>query len=354
MDIRSLIQRFPCFAKPSYEMTTHKKVSEKYDIQIAVPFGKRAYVWFTYHKKENVCCIIEIGKMNKLHDNFYFINWNFPKEFALGTLLSGYIVESDDEELPNQKYFIADDIYCYKGYDLGNPLPIPFYNKVLYFVKFFKEIQNKFQDNNYSIHSVIMWKKSIYDGLPNEWKEKIGYNVRHIQYKSSFEILPSLNFINKNPVNEDDDSITITRGPNIWKTHIHIPIWNLNLKNKIYQNKVLFKLRANISHDVYYVYTGDNKLYQYACVPDYKTSVFLNRIFRKIPENNNIDLIEDSDNEEEFENIDETKHVDLEKEVIFECKFHKKFKKWIPLREKPSHLYKFVPQLKDLVVNDKR
>jgi hypothetical protein len=43
-------------------------------------------------------------------------------------------------------------------------------------------------------------------------------------------------------------------------------------------------------------------------------------------------LIEDSDDESDFENIQENKYVDLEKEVLMECSFHYKFKKWMPFR----------------------
>jgi hypothetical protein len=58
----------------------------------------------------------------------------------------------------------------------------------------------------------------------------------------------------------------------------------------------------------------------------------MNNIFRKIKENDNLDAIEESDDEEDFENIDYDKYVDLKKYVFMECKFSMKFKKWIPTR----------------------
>jgi hypothetical protein len=58
----------------------------------------------------------------------------------------------------------------------------------------------------------------------------------------------------------------------------------------------------------------------------------MNNIFRKIKENENLDAIEESDDEEDFENIDYDKYVDLKKYVFMECKFSMKFKKWIPIR----------------------
>jgi hypothetical protein len=62
----------------------------------------------------------------------------------------------------------------------------------------------------------------------------------------------------------------------------------------------------------------------------------MNGIFRNIRENRNLDLIEESDDEEDFENIREDKYVDLNKTVLIECMFHQKFKKWVPVRVVPK------------------
>ena len=48
-------------------------------------------------------------------------------------------------------------------------------------------------------------------------------------------------------------------------------------------------------------------------IPDYKTSVMLNKIFRKIRENDNLDYIEESDDEDDFQNTEPDKYVDLKK-----------------------------------------
>jgi hypothetical protein len=57
----------------------------------------------------------------------------------------------------------------------------------------------------------------------------------------------------------------------------------------------------------------------------------LDIVFRKIRENKNLDYIEESDDEEDFQNSAEDKYVDLEKRVNMRCIFHRKFKKWTPL-----------------------
>ena len=62
-----------------------------------------------------------------------------------------------------------------------------------------------------------------------------------------------------------------------------------------------------------------------------KKSVFLNSLFRNIKENRNLDLLEESDDESDFENISEDKYVDLNKSIIMKCIFNNKFKKWEPV-----------------------
>ena len=51
----------------------------------------------------------------------------------------------------------------------------------------------------------------------------------------------------------------------------------------------------------------------------------MNELFRNI-KSRNLDLLEESDDEDEFENISETKYVDMNKSVIMNCEFNSKFK----------------------------
>ena len=73
-------------------------------------------------------------------------------------------------------------------------------------------------------------------------------------------------------------------------------------------------------------------LFDVAYIPDYKTSVMMNQIFRKIKENSNLDALEESDSEDEFENvqIDKFVHLNVHKNMV--CVFNYKFKKWAPIR----------------------
>ena len=68
----------------------------------------------------------------------------------------------------------------------------------------------------------------------------------------------------------------------------------------------------------------------YLLIPSYTKSVEMNNLFRNIKENKNLDLLEESDDEETFENISPDKYVDLNKEIKFSCIYNKQFNKWVP------------------------
>ena len=95
-------------------------------------------------------------------------------------------------------------------------------------------------------------------------------------------------------------------------------------------------IKATIHPDIYELYytNGENIIkYKFVCIPDYKTSVYMNSIFRDIKENSNLDKLEESDDEEEFENISEDKYVNLEIEQIFKCVYLKYYNSWKPLKQ---------------------
>jgi hypothetical protein len=108
-----------------------------------------------------------------------------------------------------------------------------------------------------------------------------------------------------------------------------------------YKMTTMFHVMADIQFDIYHLYAfGKNNTsvyYGVAGIPTIKTSVFMNGLFRNIKENQNIDYIEESDDEDDFENIDHTKYVDLNKKLVMECVFHNKFKKWVPVHVCPPN-----------------
>jgi hypothetical protein len=103
----------------------------------------------------------------------------------------------------------------------------------------------------------------------------------------------------------------------------------------IMKREVIFKIKPDIQNDIYYLYCLNNNKEEYfdiALIPDFTTSVIMNKLFRKIKENENLDALEESDDEEEFENEKEDRFVYLDKTYNMVCLFNNKFKKWYPVR----------------------
>ena len=94
----------------------------------------------------------------------------------------------------------------------------------------------------------------------------------------------------------------------------------------------VFNVSPDIQNDVYYLRNDSNSEELFAGIPDYKTSIMMNNIFRNIKENKNLDELEESDSEEEFENEKIDKFVYLDKCVRMLCEYNYKFKKWVPIK----------------------
>jgi hypothetical protein len=104
----------------------------------------------------------------------------------------------------------------------------------------------------------------------------------------------------------------------------------------IMKREVIFKIKPDIQNDIYYLYCLNNnnkeEYFDIALIPDFTTSVMMNKLFRKIKENENLDALEESDDEEEFENEKEDRFVYLDKTYNMVCLFNNKFKKWYPVK----------------------
>ena len=98
----------------------------------------------------------------------------------------------------------------------------------------------------------------------------------------------------------------------------------------------VFIVRPDIQDDIYHLYAQDSNGKEEKCgtahIADYETSVMMNKIFRIIKENTNLDALEESDDEEEFENENIDKFVKLDKSQKMVCQYNYKFKRWVPLR----------------------
>ena len=190
--------------------------------------------------------------------------------------------------------------------------------------------------------------RTNFEELVNEIS-KINYKIKCIQFRNynNKNVSQYLEFININKSDQDfkqksyenknsDKNIEykpVTVSNQVANTNIKSEHKNSNKRERL----AVFQIKPEIQNDIYYLYCYDNISeslvhYNIAYIPDFKTSVMMNKLFRNIKENSNLDLLEESDNEDEFENENEDRFVYLDREFNMLCSYNYKFKKWVPLK----------------------
>lgn len=393
-DKQDLLKRFPDF-ELSYETVSHKKVSDDHNLGMAISIGKKYFAWYTFSGSRDVCYLMELNKDKKI-TKVCEVQTLFHPCLSIGTVFYGTLNEHllentpDASATPLHSVFIVEDVYYYKGF----PTKQLCFGEKIGFLKecferyivqqfdepsTFKPPHNQPSPSHLVVFALpVMWiidshtrNTQRLDCLPERITKTIGYVTHHIQYRSLYKISPYLNVymntgIHANPVqsintsSSNSNSISIntpmTVAPNtrnaeqtVSCTHTQAAAKPPNPLSLIpekphymdfnkpqYRHPAVFLIRADRQYDIYHLYAfGKNKVpvyYNVAYIPNYRTSVFMNALFRNIRENTNLDYIEESDDETDFEDIREDKYVDLQKTLYMECTFQPKFKKWVPIR----------------------
>ena len=298
--------------KLSYENIIHKKVSkENYDFIIGIPEGKKCFAWFTIFREKPTCFILELdNKFKHKIQNIKIVNCCFSSSLSYGTILYGTLFHHFDNP-----FFTIEDIYMYKGVDC---VYNNYNSKLNKFCHILKNDIKQLAYNNYFVIFGLPIIAKTYEEF-NNYISRISYNLYCIQYKNNknnISYILSIDEFNKSPVEHVREVKTksVEQPTNIKQSNIFI-------------------IRPNIQNDIYNLYTvNGNEYVGLACIPDYKTSIMMNNLFRNIKENNDLDALEESDDEEEFENSNVDKFVYLNKEYKMVCNYNKKFKKWVPIK----------------------
>jgi len=302
-DKKKLLSRLPSF-ELSYEPKLHKKVYSS--VFYVIPKGPKALVWYTYWKDQNVCLLIRINERGNYSDVQLFPS-SFSDKLALGTIIYGtYFLHY------NKHYFSCEQLHYYKGLHVSKRT----YNERLKLL--LEMFQNEMEQIAYTANSLIV-------GLP----------MMTNTYEAALDLLFTLPYKTYG-VGSPRDTGPIYAGP-IYTDPIYAgPVTPAFVATPIplnkYINKAIFKVKADLAADNYLLYTSDNSLYDTAIIPSYTSSVMMNSLFRNIKENTNLDLLEESDDDDEFENTSIDKFVDLEKTRVMECVYSKRFKKWQPVK----------------------
>ena len=369
-EITHLLKRFPPF-ELSYETLSHKKVQpdlsgehqktadsnlQYYNLGIYIPIGKKFFIWFSFYEKKDVIFLMELNKEKKIHSVFWIEN-SGCHQLSLGTLFYGTFLDFCQPNSPTLSYtkgvleegepiksstFLIEDVFYYQGISLKN---IVFSEKLGFIYDFLHLYQLNLPQSGAKdvplekcegVKAPLSCK--IHMVLPKLWfrdtemdPEKPDYPVHHIQYRCLSRISPYINIKQNNFMNKEENP---QKEADLFST------FRTDFSKSQYKYQTVFQVTADIQFDIYHLFAyGKNSApvyYNMAYIPNMRTSIFMNGLFRNIRENKNLDLIEESDDEEDFENICEDKYVDLNKSILMECAFHPKFKKWVPQRVVPK------------------
>jgi hypothetical protein len=299
-----ILSEFPTI-KLSYETKVHKKVYNAH-MCIAIPEGIRHFAWFTTFKNENVCWLLELSNTNQIINVKSCIT-GFSDVLSYGTVLYGTLFKHST----NNMCFSVEDMFFYKGNNLQN------HN----FLQKLELIQQMF---SLEMSMMAIHNKFVIFGCPYMETNfgKVLHAIPTLPYKSSIIQFRYLEGTNSNQYYNMNYIKPRTTNQLIPSQQLQRP------------NKPVFKITPDIQNDIYKLHTlenGEYVFYDYAYIPSYVSSVMMNRLFRNIKENNNLDALEESDDESEFENNNLDKYVFLDKSFLMNCEFNHKFKKWFPV-----------------------
>ena len=360
-----LLQQFPKI-KFSYELKSYKKVSTNTNntsnainttissgedniesVYFIIPKGKKYFVWF----KNNECLFLELDNDKQI------VNVTSKKPsriFPNDTLLYGtqfyyrtphMNANSNSNSIINvQHYFTIESIHYYNGVNLDATQSVFEKIKTLHLAFTTMTLEKTFQvdiglphiDTCFERISIVkpfyqmycIQKKKAND-TKNQY-ENIHLNVSANRFAPTHMSAPA-----PAPALEPFSKAI---QPEPVKKYIE--------KTNGYNNKYkIFIISPDIQNDIYYLVDPDMSMNHHknadnvisvsdkliASIPDYKTSVMMNALFRNIKENRSLDALEESDDEDEFENTNIDKFVDLNKKIKMKCAFNYKFKKWTPI-----------------------
>jgi hypothetical protein len=281
---KQLLDRFPPL-ELSYENILHKKVYA--DVYMLIPNGQKAFVWFTYWQDKNVCLLLRLNEKNNICDITVYPAC-FASTLALNTVIYGTFFLNNT--LP---HFTCEHLFYYKNMSVDKS---PFSKKLLLLQEMFTtELKQVAYTTDFLVLGLPVMKTD-YDQLA-ACINGLAYSVQGIRFCN----------------------VTQNYGIGLYKF------------NKPAFPEAVLQVKASADADIYHLYCAENVFFGTAFVPSYKASVFLNALFRRIRENINLDLLEESEDENDYEDTNVDKFVDLEKSYNMRCIYNRKFRKWQPV-----------------------
>jgi len=316
----ALMSSFPQSIQLFHDEIQTKKVeqTQKFNLYFAIPEGNASFLWFA---EPFICVLLKYDENESITDmNVFKLSTNCSQ--YVGTVLHGTCFTARSATL-TKPCFAIDDVLTatipstgQKG-TLGQPCQAS---------EVSRDAANMFMMKKLAFLRDLLSHVPIFVGLClgiapfNEQFMNLLKTIDGLPYKIS-----SIRFrCTHKPRNQTLCGVKYFKPS---QNKLKDATTNLTAKSER-----IFKVQAQAKCDLYHLLNDETSVYDsLACIPDLKTSTYMNSIFRKIKENANLDALEESDDDDEFEDSSTNKFVDLAKIVRMKCVYNPTFKKWVPV-----------------------
>ena len=342
----------------------------EYNVVSAIPCGIKGFCWI-YNDMITNQPVIEIIPINNksstqtIHSFKKYNGTNIHPKLTYGgiegTILYGTLYDyhptHHKTNTPYQMFFI-EDIFYFKG----NYVSYQNWNDK--FIIYKDIFTNYISQTINTIHFILPFMCSHITQLIDAYNNhKIPYDIDTIQYKkwksvkcSQYNTLDYFKnkYIRNNihyphpppPPHSHSPPLTQSHSPSLTQTQSHSQTqykpqtqsqsqYKSQYKQSGGGGRILFWVKPDLKDDIYHLYKSkecNKENYAgLALIPNYITSVKMNSIFRTIKENKNLDTLEESDDEDEFENINDNKFVNVDKCESIYFLWNSKFHKYYPI-----------------------
>lgn len=315
-ETKSLLSRLPIF-ELSYEIFKHNtttpcRTTEEWSFHI--PVGPKWFLWFSFRGKKHGLYWMELNR-NHLIQRVFFEEATPPSSLDISAFYGSIFYGTQ-----TPVSFVLEDVFYFKGNFVHC---LPEISKWELFPPFLQ------QHRQYSLSLPV---------INGDLEKPVPYPTHHIQIRHLTKTCPFTNYpVSKSPIQPQKSQPNPNQQHQFKEAEIDEmdekrwkPVYK-NWRKEQYQKDTVFSVQADPADDIYRLYTfGPNRtllFYDFCMVPDYETSKKMNSLFRRLRENQNLDWIEESDDEDETNNstLLEQQHR------LITCRFHTKFRKWVPI-----------------------
>jgi hypothetical protein len=312
--------------------TNNVSTSTDTDVYMVLPKGRRGFLWITYWRTQHLAIVIPLheqdGRMDLPHIRAR--PCCFSTELALGTVLYGTQLSVLTDEEEEVQLFCCENIYYCRGFPVGHHV----YAEKLQLLQdlFSHHIRQLAYTKEFIVLGLPVLKQSYAEAL--HAAQRLPYPTRGITLFSVEQVHPTGTYsISSNATVRLSTSTSLSKSsasPAAAAAAAAVAV--AVAAPAVSGSEAIFLVKALPGMDSYNLYCNASQdPYGLAMVSSYNCSVLLNRLFRTIKENTNLDLLEESDDESEFQDVRDNKFVDVNKAILMKCVFSKRFRKWQPI-----------------------